>query len=474
MEKRTWLALLAVLGLAGVAVLLFWAPQKGEKKGDRPRPVSAIRAADVVALDVTGADGKAVSLKKEGGWRVVSPWNKPADQAAVDMAVQNLEKMQWRDVVSQSKDQHAELEVSDDKAVHVVAKNAAGQVVADLYLGKSTDLGTMVRPAGKQEVWRAADITRSVFQKQPKEWRNAHVFEEKAARATRVVLMGDDATVVLDREAAEDKNTGPTGADIYNAKWKVTAGGTDGLPKTTVVAAGRDIDHALVNRLVGALADLKADDFVDDAKPEQWAGMGFAAADKAFTQTDSAMVVRVFFQGDKSIALRIGTGADGKTLAQATQDGPFFSLASHVLQSLQHVPRDVFSPKTLVDLKADDLSRVLVQQAGDKLVLERAGDAWKAAGVANSDEARIKAVADAFQNVVGEASVSVRDPALKALAASKETVTLVPKKGAAITLIIGPQRDNRRVVQKKGSPDAWWVPSYVVDRMLKKPADLRR
>ena len=74
-------------------------------------------------VEVTQPGGKdAVKITKQGErWQVVSPYDKPADQSVVKSAVESLEKIKWGDITTQQKERHAELEVSDDKAIHVVA-----------------------------------------------------------------------------------------------------------------------------------------------------------------------------------------------------------------------------------------------------------------------------------------------------------------------------------------------------------------
>ena len=67
--------------------------------------------------------------------------------------------------MTEQKAKHAEFEVDDKSGIHVVAKAKGGKVLADLIVGKSTGPGTMVRPAGKDEVWQASGISRYLFDK---------------------------------------------------------------------------------------------------------------------------------------------------------------------------------------------------------------------------------------------------------------------------------------------------------------------
>src|SRR6185503_2001236 len=110
-------------------------------------------------LELTTEKQEKTTLdKKDGAWRVTSPHDWPADQAGVKSLLDGLEKLSFGDIVTENKDKHEELGVVDGKAAHLVAKSASGATLADLIIGKAISGFTMVRPAGKDEVWQATGL----------------------------------------------------------------------------------------------------------------------------------------------------------------------------------------------------------------------------------------------------------------------------------------------------------------------------
>ncbi len=147
MEKKNLYALLALVALCGLAFYAMRTPEKGERVGEKPRAIAEIKSDKIATLEIAqpGGSDKVTLTKKGEKWQVTAPYDKPADQAAAKAAAEALEKIKWGDITTQQKDRYADLEVSDDKAVHIVAKDGSGAVLADLFLGKSAGSSTMVR-----------------------------------------------------------------------------------------------------------------------------------------------------------------------------------------------------------------------------------------------------------------------------------------------------------------------------------------
>ena len=74
MEKKTLYALGAFVALAVLAVIALRSPEKGERVGDRPRPVPEIKKDSVATLEITQAGGKdKVTITKKGDkWQVTN------------------------------------------------------------------------------------------------------------------------------------------------------------------------------------------------------------------------------------------------------------------------------------------------------------------------------------------------------------------------------------------------------------------
>lgn len=463
MERKNIFALVALALLVGLAVFSLRSPEKGDRVGERPRPVAEIKPGSISTLEVTQPGGKdKVTLTKKGDkWQVTAPYDKPADQGAAKAAVEALEKLKWGDVVTQKKETHGELEVGEDKAVHVVAKDSGGAILADLFLGKVAGSATMVRIAGKDDVWQASDLYASTFKREGKTWREHLIFASgdlKADDAEKVTIKGGGATVKLERvqpEKKDDKDQKP--ASIYDAKWRIVESDNPALK------AGIEIDNGVVNRIAQGVATLRANEFLDTAKPEEH---GLAAG------APGQIELGVEFKGGKTAGVRIGQIKGEDYSVQATDSPQIFLVKKWGMEALAHIPQDV-RDKTLLTLKGDQLTEVQVVQDKDVVTVKFDGKAWKADKVENADDGKAKALADSFDNLSGSGFIAPGAPELASLAKPKATVTLKPKTGAPVVLKIGDVRGDEVAVQKAGL-DPMWLKKFQADRFLKKPADLQK
>lgn len=461
MEKKNVIAVLLLLALGAAAFFVMRSPEKGDRVGEKPRPLAEVKAANIATLELTQPGGDKVTLTKKGEkWQVTAPYDKPADQAAVKSAVEALEKVKWGDISTQQKDRHNDLEVTDAKAVHVVAKDAAGTVLADLYLGKSMGSSTMVRVANGDDVWQASDFYSSSFKKEGKSWRDHAIFDLKADDAQKVTLSGGGDKVVLERIAAPAAEPGKPAPAIHDAKWKVVEG------QIRTLKPGVELDHATVNRMVQGLASLRATDFLDAAKPEE---LGLAPG------APGQIEVSVAFKDGanlKTAGVRIGSQKGEDFHLQALDAPQVFTVKKWGAEQLAHLPADL-GDKAILSLKAEQIDSVTIAQDKDVLIVKAADKTWKADKLPDADEAKLKAIAEGFDNVSGASFVSAGSPELASLVKPKATVTVKPKTGAPVVIKIGDARGDDVAVQKVGQ-DAMWLKKFQLDRFLKKPADVAK
>src|SRR4051812_5714684 len=115
MEKRTLLALVALVALGGAAFAGLRTPEKGQRKGPPPRPIAEIKASDLGKLELWNDKQQHTVLEKTGAseWRVKEPGDWKADQAGIKQILDGLEKLQFADTVSESREKHGELGVAE-------------------------------------------------------------------------------------------------------------------------------------------------------------------------------------------------------------------------------------------------------------------------------------------------------------------------------------------------------------------------
>ncbi len=463
MEKKNLFALTALLVLVGAAIFVMRSPEKGDRVGERPRPLSEIKSSAISTLTITQPGSKdEVTLTKKGEkWQVTAPYDKPADQAAVKAAVDALEKIKWGDITTQQKDRFADLEVSDDKAVHVVAKDGGGAVLADLYIGKMAGSSTMVRVAGKDEVWQGSDFYASSFKKDSKAWREHAIFDAKADDAQKLTLIGGGSKVVLERlPAPAAEGNKPAAHSIYDAKWKLAEG------QIKTLKPGVELDSGLANRIVQGLATLRAGEFVDNAKPDE---LGLAPG------APGQIEVQVAFKdgtATKTLGVRIGAQKGEDYYLQALDSPQVFTVKKWTGEQLAHLPDDL-GDKSLISYKAADLESVTVAQGKEVLSIKASDKGWKADKLADADDSKLKSLADGFDNLSPTNFIAAGAPELASLAKPRATVTVKPKTGAPVVIKVGDARGDDVAVQKLGQ-EPMWIKKTAVDRFLKKPSEVTK
>jgi hypothetical protein len=448
MEKRTLYALVAFFVLGLGAFLVMRQPDKGDRVGPKPRPVAAFKAADIQTLEVTSEKQEKVTLEKAGTtWRIKQPQDWAADGAAVKSLTDALEKLAFGDMVTEGKDKHDEMQVAEGKADRVVAKGAGGKVLADLFVGKSVGGFTMVRPAGKDEVWQSTGLYSYMLNKDAKGWRDHVIFEFASNDGDKLVVeSGANKLAVAKIPAEKDEKGNPKPGET---KWKIDESTGDG-PKTTDA-----LDVAMINGAVQALSTLRAADFAADG-----ADTGLAHPTLTLTVTAAG----------KANKLLVGAAKGDDIYLQADGNPTVFTIKKYSFERANHKPAD-YRDKTLAKVKEVDLASLDLGAGADAITLTHAGDKWTSKKPV--DDSKVKAVVSAFENLVGGGISDEKDPVKTGLKTGTPVVLHLKDK-TAITLRVGGLTADKAdyYVQKAGSADVVLVKKYLVDRFLKKAADL--
>lgn len=443
MEKRTLVALIAVVALGAGAFMVMRAPEKGERRGPAPRPIPEIKAAQVAQIEVTNAkQEKTILEKKDGKWRITAPGAWPADENAASQLVNALGQLSFGDSVTELASKHAELGVAEGKAPRVVVKSSRGATLADLWVGKSIGAYTMVRPAGKNEVWQASGLYPYMLDKEPKSFRNHALFSFNAAEVDRLeVASGADK---LELELAKgEKDQAP--------KWQVKSA-TGAAPKSTA-----DLDQAQVRAVVNTLAGLHADDFVDGEAAET-------------VQQSPRLTLSVTAKG-KAHSLWLGA-KKGDDVRVATSDSPtVYSVKKFSLESISHPPID-YRDKTIVKAKEAELSSIQITEKGERTLITRDKDGTWKLSKGNGDADKIKPLVSSFEDLQASGFATDTAAAKQALRKPRGEVVLSLAKGKPVTLKVAASQDDEYYVQREGTPEVYRVKKYTVDRWLKKTADL--
>ena len=450
MNRKTLTALGAFVVLGIIALVTLRQPEKGERQSDHPRPIPTLNPVEITTLDVTKG-GVTTTLKNEGGiYKVTAPIDYPADQTTAKSAFESLGKMDVTDLVTQQEAKQAEFEVDDKSGVRLVAKHD-GKVLADLIVGKSVGAGTMVRPSGTNDVWRANGITKFAFDKGPTDWRDKSITTFQSTEVEKLdVASKDGAKISLKKtgtkEGSEDK------WDVVSSSVKI-----------------EKLDNSVPNGIVSAMANWKANDFADGATP---AAAGLDAP---------ALTVTVGLKGGKSVSGLIGNKKGEDTYVKKADAPQIFLVKKFNLDRIAKRPMD-FRDKTLCDLAAADLTEISVA-AGDKsYTLVKNGNDWKATKPPKLelDATKVTPIAGAFKE--WKATGFADDQSLKGNGLAKPKAVISAKsKGTkssapACLVRVGDESSDKvsYIVSSAKSPDVYLAPKWAVDRILVKPDDLKK
>ena len=442
-KTLTAFAAFAVLGL--ITLFTLRQPDKGETRGERPRPLPRLKAGDFDTLAVVKGGATSV-LKKEGDkYQLIQPINYRADENAAKQAFEAIEKMEFTSIVTDQKAKQAEFEV-DDKGLHVTVKKG-DTVLADMMLGKTQGPGTMIRPSGKDEIWVVSGVNKYTFDKAPSEWRDKSVTTFAAGDAEGIDIKSKTGGTISLKKA--EKKEGVEEA------WNIAASSVKIDHPDKMVAGG----------IVATLSGLKAAEFADSATPQE---TGLA---------DPALSVTVGLKGGKTATMLIGNKKGDEDWYVKAGDAPQVYLVKKFNMDRVNKRPIEFKDKTVCDIADGDLTEVAVSRGADSYTLVKHDGAWKASKPAklDLDPAKATNVAGAFKDLKAGSFAEDNNPKGNGLDKPKATVVAKGKK-ASCTLKVGDETKDKQNynVTTAASPDVLLVPKWSVDRMLVKVDDLKK
>jgi hypothetical protein len=435
MNRKTIIALVVFVGLLGLVYFLNTRPDKGERRGERPRPLPKIEAAQIKQVSIT-AKGTTVVLARDGGsWRLTQPVAYPADKYASDTMIEKIAKLETGDLVTEQRSRHSEYEV-DDKGVRVIVSDGSKALV-DFRLGKVVDDFTMLRLEGKDQVFQAVGSLRFLFDRETKNWRNRSIIDFKQAEARQIEVTTAAGAITL---ARPDEKT----------PWKV---------EKSSEAIDR-LDDATISNLISTLYSLSAFDFADGATADK-TGLDKPVATVAVTLKDG-----------KQLVLLIGKHKDDDYWVQRKGAPQIFVVKKYTIENLQRRPID-FRDKTMLSFKAGDVTAMTYELNKDKVKstvkLTLKGSDWHADGKKVADASKIKSAVDGFATLKAEGFASHTDEEL-GMDPPLWTVEIVLKDRTKHQITIGSvEKDTIYGVKRKGVRETVTLRKHVVDRLFLDP-----
>jgi hypothetical protein len=464
MNRKTVTALGVFVVLGALALVALRQPEKGERAADHPHPVPKLDPAQITTLEVTRG-GTTTTIKNDAGkYRVTSPVAYAADEASSKAAFEGLGKLDVSDLVSEQKAKQTEFDVDDKAGIRVVAKHD-DKVLADLIVGKSVGAGTMVRPSGQDDIWRATGVTHYLFDKGPGDWRDKSIVTFPMADAGRLeVTAKDGAKIVLQKTAAaKDAKQGPK-----DDRWEVVQSSVK-IDK---------LDASVASGVASAMASWKANDFADGVSLAQ---AGLAPPELTVTLGSLGTAgTKTGAQDDKSVTVLIGgKKGEGEFYVKKADAPQVFLVKKYNLDRIATRPME-FRDKTLCDLTGAELTEIAVSAGDRSYILSKRGADWKATKPAKLevDSAKVNPIVGAFKDWKGNGFAE--DQSLKGNGLAKPKAVISAKAGGkssapACQLRIGDETTDKvnYYVASARSADVYTAPKWAVDRILVKPDDLK-
>ena len=148
-----------------------------------------------IEIATTDKDDKTkrtkVTLEKKGeDWEVTAPVQAKANGSNVKSLIDNLKELKVKEQIDHGATSFDGYELSDEKAVHVVAYKGDGKAT-DLYFGKSGSRGQMMRVAGKDGVFVLSSkpgeaYSSYLYTRDVKGWRDGAMLKFEDANAIQV------------------------------------------------------------------------------------------------------------------------------------------------------------------------------------------------------------------------------------------------------------------------------------------------
>jgi len=445
MQRNTVIALGAFLALLGLTYYMMSRPEKGQRTGKPERPVPAIAAGTIKQLSIT-SKGTTVVLTRPGpgkDWRISKPVDYAADKYAADTAAEKMEKLEFGDLVSELPAKHAEYEVDDKAGVRVVASDGA-KTLADVTFGKVEGDFTMLRVAGKNQVYQAVGSLRFVLERELKNWRQRTIISFKQEDARKLEVTTGESTVVLSRP--EDKKP-----------WKVESSPTP-IDR---------LDEAAVSTLLSSLYAFSAVDFADGVKPEK------SGLDKPTAKVTAS------FKSGAPVTLLIGGHQGDDYWVQKQGEPQVFTVKKYSIENLMRRPID-FRDKTVLSFKAEDVVGLTLEQTPKdkpkekesvKLVLK--GKEWQVGGKAAKEPAKLKTAVEALAALKAEAFATASEEDL-GMDAPEWVIEILLKDRTKHVLTIGSkEKDGVFGLKRKGVEDLFALRKFSLDRFCLGPKTLK-
>jgi len=427
-----------VMGLVTMALLR--RPQEAERAASRARPVLRLGSGDFDTLEVRKSPARDTwtTVRRQGPLvRVTAPVDYPADPGAGPAAFATIEKLDFLNLVTDRRSRHAELQVDDAKGVRVAVRKG-DRLLVDLVIGKSVDdYGTLVRLAGRDEVWQVAGEIRDTFDKGPADWRDRAVTLFEPRDVERVEIAARDGQKLTLRK---------TGTKTYTRDdWAIVS---------STVSIDR-LDSNAPNKLVETMSSLKASTFADGVK----------AADVGLDP--AALAVTVSLKGWPPVTLYVGNaGGDDEFYVRNPEIPQIFLVKRFNIERVGRRPIQ-FRDKTLCDISEAEVIEYGVENGGNSFTVVKRDGVWSATKpqALAIDQEKIASLSNVFRSWVADEIVE-KPSVVTGTTFPRIVIVGRSRKASCRIFVDGESNDHRNYFVRTSAARALYViPKWMIERI---------
>jgi hypothetical protein len=190
-----------------------------------------------------------IVLVKKGDedWDLEKPTAAKASASNVKSMIDNLKRLEVKELIDNGKDSYTKYKVSDDKALHAVFYKGK-DVAFEGYFGEDGSRGQMTRLPGKDAVYAVKGYSSYLFNRDSKGWREKTIFKFEDKDIAKITLENENGTFQFEKSG-----------DDFKAEYA--------KPKTKAFKDLEKFDKTKLQSLISAYKSLSAADFGDDKKP---------------------------------------------------------------------------------------------------------------------------------------------------------------------------------------------------------------
>jgi len=201
---KTGLVLVVLIALGSYA----WFVERKREPGDdeKKEAILTVDKDKARALTLAAPGQDTVRLEKgESGWRILAPFEAPADESAVDSMLGNVEKLEAQEVVVESTDDLAQYGLdAPSRTVSVVVEGTEEPRVVEFGAKTPGDTAIYARTPPSSKVYTVATYVESSFDKKPFDLRDRDLLHVKRDDVRTMEVTGPEGSYSLARTDAGD------------------------------------------------------------------------------------------------------------------------------------------------------------------------------------------------------------------------------------------------------------------------------